>query len=134
MNAVAKEAEWFAVDSYRLFSKDTANALISVSFMVSKDTLPTSSTPDDIEGQLSDALGTYFSIWESAQVDYLHRTFQGDTVSLSTLSKAFNDGLMLSTPTPDLGTVETQVQHIIYSQMVLTAWNIAPAHYYPFIL
>jgi hypothetical protein len=92
MNAAAKEAGWFAVDAWRLFSKDATNAMIVASVAAGKDALPSSASPLEIDGALSDALGTYFSLWESAQMDSLHGIFQGNADSLTTLTKAFNDG------------------------------------------
>jgi len=56
------------------------------------------------------------------------------TLLLHTLSDAFNNGLMLDSHSPDLGTVQTQVQHIMYSQLVIKAWMIAPEQYFPIVL
>jgi hypothetical protein len=134
MNAVAKAAGWFTVDAWRLFSKDVTNALIASSVSAGKDALPSSSTSLEIDGALSDALGTYFGLWESAQMDSLHLMFQGSADSLTTLTQSFNDGMMLDTPTPDQESIETEIQHIIYSQMVLKAWAISPEGLHPFIL
>jgi hypothetical protein len=140
MNAVATEAAWFADDHYRALAQDTGNGLISLSGdgknnLASEQTnLPSSATADDIEGSLSDQLGTYFTLWEDAQVDYLHSTFQGDAKSLIALTQALNDGMMLATSLPDEGALQTELQHIMWAKLVPTAWNIAPEQYLPFIL
>jgi hypothetical protein len=126
---------WFANDGYRLAAKDAVNALIIVGINSGKDNAPTSSTsPFATQGKLNDVLGTFFTYWENAQADNLHRTFQGNSESLTTLTKAFRNGLMLTAPTPDLSSVTTEVQHIMYSQMVPVAWRLAPGGYRPLIL
>ena len=133
MNAVATEAEWFTDSNYRALAQDAGNGLISLTGE-GKNNLPSSATADDIEGSLSDQLGTYFTMWENAQVDYLHSTFQGDSKSLTALTQAFNDGMMLATSLPDEGALQTELQHIMWAEMVPTAWNVAPEKYLPFIL
>lgn len=57
MNAVAKESAWFSDDNYRGFSKDSFNSLVALG---TKDALPADSTGSEIQGELSDVLGTYF--------------------------------------------------------------------------
>jgi hypothetical protein len=133
MNAVATEAEWFVNNNYKNLAQDAGNGLITLSGD-GKNNLPSSATADDIEGALSDQLGEYFTLWENAHVDYLHNTFQGDANSLTTLTQAFNNGMMLATSLPDEGALQTEIQHIIYAKLVPTAWNIAPEKYIPCIM
>jgi hypothetical protein len=124
MNAVAKEGKWFLDDNYRTFSKDTTNGLVALSLNSGKDSMP--STTADIEGTLANAVTTYFSIWENAQQLYANRTFQGNAESLAILSQAFDNGLMLADPQPDLFSLNTAIQRMMYSQLVIEAWKIAP--------
>jgi hypothetical protein len=120
---VAKVGKWFVDDNYRGFAKDATNAIIFLGFKTGKDVL---STTADIEGTLADVLITFLEMWENAEIAYLHSTFQGDAGSLDILSQVFNNGLMLADPTPDLSNVTTEIQHILYSQLVIEAWKIAP--------
>ena len=128
---MAKEAKWFVDDNYRGFSKDASNALIFLGFKTTKDIL---STTANIEGTLAEVLTTLFGMWENAEIAYLHSTFQGNAESLDILSQAFNNGLMLAGPTPNLSNLATEVQRTLYSQLVIEAWNIAPEGYLPIIL
>jgi hypothetical protein len=134
MNVVAKELQWFTNDNFRGTSKDSMNALISLSLTSPKDTLPPDDSNSDIQGTFSGVLGGYFNNWEIAQADYLSRAFQGDSESLITLSQAFKDGLMVDNPIPDQESLKTGVQHVMYSQLVLEAWKIGPGEHNPKIL
>ena len=110
------------------------NSVVGFGLTDTKDTLPNAASNSDIQGVLSGVLGGYFNSWEIAQANYLSRIFQGDSESLTTLSQAFKDGLMVDIPIPDPESLKTGVQHIIYSQMVLEGWKIAPTGYNPTIL
>jgi hypothetical protein len=128
---VAKEGEWFMDDNYRGFSKDSSNALVALGFKSGQAVL---STTADIEGTLAEVLNTLFGKWETAEMAYLQSTFQGNADSLDILSPAFNNGLMLADPTPNLLNLTIEVQHTLYSQLVIEAWTIAPEGYSPMIL
>jgi hypothetical protein len=110
--------------------------LVAVGVNGGKDNAPGSSSSSAaiLQGELNDALGTYFTFWENAQADSLNRIFRGDSDSLTTLSKTFENGLMLTALTPDLSSVVSGIQRIMYSQMVPVAWSLAPQGYRPFIL
>jgi hypothetical protein len=128
---VAKEGKWFMNDNFRGFAKDASNAIFFLGFKTGKDIL---SKVSDIEGTLTDVLNTLLERWKNAEIAYLHNTFQGNAGSLDTLSQVFNNGLMLADPTPDLSNMTTEVQHILYSQLVIEAWKIAPEGYAATIL
>jgi hypothetical protein len=133
MNTVAKEAKWFSNDNYRGVSKDTVNALLVLNVNAGKDSLPSTATAD-IEGTLADSLNTFFAQWVQAQQLYASRTFQGDAESLTLLSQVFKNGMMLADPQPDLSQLTDQVQRIMYSQLVIGAWDVAPGGFQPMIL
>lgn len=83
---------------------------------------------------MADVLGTYFESWERAQINTLQKTFQGDAASLSALDGLMNNGMILATNTPDLGSLVGEVQHIMYAKMVPAAWNLSPDNLNPVIL
>jgi hypothetical protein len=153
--SVVKQGNLTADATLQGFAKNYANPGIAFAMNTIKDqadmwviytvwrsdlsmTERTGSAQQDIDRQndFDTALIQFFTYFKSWNSDYLQSIFSGEQANLTDIGNLVQNGMMLSVQdTLDLSSMTDQAQKILYSKLMLTAWNIAPLNgLFPLIL
>lgn len=91
----------------------------------------------NLQNSLTGLLGAFLSSWEAMESNYTANIFNGNSTMVGELWSLMQNGMMLALPedlTSQSQTMVSQIETIMWSQMIPIAWGLAPGSLGAFIL
>jgi hypothetical protein len=91
----------------------------------------------NVENSLTDMLGTFLRGWQTMESNYAGNIFNGNSSMIDELWFLMQNGMMLALPedlSTEAQTIASEIETIMWSQLIPIAWQVAPGSLGPFIL